>query len=265
MLLCIDVGNTDTKLGFYGAPASGLGLELVAQWRVTTVRRRTADEFGVLFAALFNEANIALGAVRSIALASVVPQIDRNLREGCRRYFKADPVALRSGQQAIMEIRTDRPAELGADMLAAAIGARTKYGTPAIVIGYGTATTFAAISRDGAFLGTAIAPGIQISIDALVGRTAKLPQVAFEAPSSPIGRETVESLQSGLVYGFVGQTEGMVARFKAELGLDARVIATGGLADIVADHTPAIEAVDPVLTLEGLRIFHEATVAGVRR
>ena len=261
MLLCVDVGNTETKLGFFGVPASGLGLEMVAEWRVTTVRRRTSDEYGVLFAALFNEAGIALGAVRAIAMASVVPQVDRELREGCRRYFKTDPLVLSGRSQRVMEVRTDRPAELGADMLAAAIGARGKYGLPAIVIGYGTATTFSAISREGAFLGTAIAPGILISIDALVGRTAKLPQVAFEAPASPIGRETVESLQSGLVYGFVGQSEGMIARFKALLGAEARVVATGGLADVVAEHTSAIDAVDPFLTLEGLKIFWEAEVA----
>ena len=260
MLLCIDVGNTDTKLGFFGLPASGLGLEMVAEWRVTTERRRTSDEFGVLFAALFNEAGIALGAVRAIAMSSVVPQVDRELREGCTRYFKTDPLVLSGKSQKVMEVRTERPTELGADMLAAAIGARGKYGVPAIVIGYGTATTFSAISRDGAFLGTAIAPGIQVSIDALVARTAKLPQVAFEAPASPIGRETVESLQSGLVYGFVGQTEGMVARFREVLGRDARVVATGGLADVVADATPVIQAVDKSLTLEGLKIFWEASV-----
>ena len=265
MLLCIDVGNTETKLGFFGVPSSGLGLEMVAQWRVTTVRRRTSDEYGVLFAALFNEAGISLGAVRAIAMSSVVPQVDRDLRDGCVRYFKSEPLMLRGKDQTVMEVRTERPTDLGADMLSAAIGARGKYGKPLVVIGYGTATTFSAISRDGAFLGTAIAPGIQISIDALVGRTAKLPQVALEAPASAIGRETVESLQSGLVYGFVGQTEGMIARFRAELGPDARVIATGGLADIVADHTRAIDAVDFTLTLEGLKIFWEAAVIAPAR
>jgi len=261
MLLCIDLGNTETKLGFFGVPASGLGLEMTAQWRVTTARRRTSDEFGVLFAALFNETGIALGAVRAIAISSVVPQSDRDLRDGCRRYFKTDPIWLRGRDQNVMPVRTERPTELGADMLAAAIGARGKYGAPAIVIGYGTATTFSAIARDGAFLGTAIAPGIQISIDALVTRTAKLPQVAFEPPGSAIGRETVESLQSGLVYGFVGQTEGLIARFRQELGADARVIATGGLAEVVASCTAAIDAVDLTLTLEGLKIFWEASVA----
>ncbi|MGA3037351.1 MAG: type III pantothenate kinase [Vulcanimicrobiaceae bacterium] len=265
MLLCIDVGNTDTKLGFFGAPTSGLGLEMVAQWRVTTLRSRTSDEYGVLFTSLFNSEGIALGAVRGIAISSVVPQVNRDLRDGCKRYFKADPLVLSARTQRLMEVLTERPNELGSDMLAAAIGARAKYGTPAIVIGYGTATTFSAISRDGAFLGTAIAPGIQISIDALVARAAKLPQVAFEPPSSPIGRETTESLQSGLVYGFVGQTEGVVARFKEELGNDARVIATGGLADIVADNTPLIAVVDKTLALEGLKMFWEAEVAAAVR
>ncbi|MGH7714617.1 MAG: type III pantothenate kinase [Vulcanimicrobiaceae bacterium] len=261
MLLCIDVGNTDTKLGFFGAPAAGLGLEMIAQWRVTTLRPRTSDEYGVIFTSLFNTEGIALSAVRGIAISSVVPQVNRDLREGCKRYFKLDPLVLSARTQQLMEVRTEHPNELGSDMLAAAIGARGKYSVPAIVIGYGTATTFSAISRDGAFLGTAIAPGIQISIDALVARAAKLPQVAFEHPSSPIGRETTESLQSGLVYGFVGQTEGVVARFKEKLGPDARVIATGGLADIVADNTNIIEVVDKTLALEGLKIYWEAEVA----
>ena len=189
MLLCIDIGNTDTKLGFFGVPASGIGLEMVAQWRVTTLRPRTSDEYGVLFTSLFSSEGIALGAVRGIAMSSVVPQVNRDLRDGCKRYFKVDPLVLSASTQRLMEVRTERPNELGSDMLAAAIGARGKYGVPAIVIGYGTATTFSAISRDGAFLGTAIAPGIQISIDALVARAAKLPQVAFDPPGSPIGRE----------------------------------------------------------------------------
>ena len=265
MLLCIDVGNTDTKLGFFGIPATGLGLEMVAQWRVTTLRPRTSDEYGVLFTSLFNSEGIMLDAVRGIALSSVVPQVNRDLRDGCKRYFKTDPIVLSAKTQRLMDVRTERPNELGSDMLAAAIGARGKYGAPVIVIGYGTATTFSAISRDGAFLGTAIAPGIQISIDALVARAAKLPQVAFEAPSSPIGRETTESLQSGLVYGFVGQTEGVVARFKEQLGPDARVIATGGLADIVADNTEVVEVVDKTLALEGLKMFWEAEVASAVR
>jgi len=144
-------------------------------------------------------------------------------------------------------------------LLCGAIGAVARYGSPAIVIGYGTATTFSAISRDGAFLGTALAPGIQISIDALISRAAKLPQIALETPDAAIGRETVASLQSGFVFGFVGQTEGIVTRIKAEIGEDARTIATGGLAHVVGRQTPMIDQIDPHLILEGLRLFYEAT------
>jgi type III pantothenate kinase len=157
-----------------------------------------------------------------------------------------------------MEVRIERPAELGADLLAGAIGAVARYGAPVIVLDYGTATTFAAVSRDGAYLGTAIAPGIEISIQALVSRAAKLPQIALEAPSAAIGRDTVASLQAGIIFGFVGQAEAVVARMQAELGGGARVVATGGLAEIVARHTSVIETIDPHLILEGLKLYYES-------
>jgi len=156
-----------------------------------------------------------------------------------------------------MHVDTDRPAEVGADLVAAAIGARDVYGAPLIVVSFGTATVFIAIAENGSYAGTAIAPGIAISIEALVGRTAKLPQIALEAPAHAIGRDTVSSLQSGVVYGFVGQTEAIVARFRKELG-SARVVATGGLADVVARQTPVIDVIDPNLSLNGLRLFHES-------
>jgi type III pantothenate kinase len=155
-----------------------------------------------------------------------------------------------------MDVTTERPNELGADLLAAAIAARATYGAPLIVIGFGTATTFGAVSREGEYLGVAIAPGIRISIDALVERTAKLPQVALEAPNGPIGRDTVSALQAGIVFGFVGQTEALVARMRHAIGDDARVIATGGLADVIAKRTSAIDAVEPHLVLQGLALWH---------
>lgn len=191
-------------------------------------------------------------------IASVVPQIDRYLYEACRRYFNCDPIPFSATLQNLMEVKIDRPAELGADLIAGAIGAVARYGTPLIVLDYGTATTFAAVSREGAYLGTAIAPGIEISINALVARAAKLPQIALEAPAATIGRDTVTSLQSGIIFGFVGQAEAIVARMKAELGGEARVVATGGLADIVARHTSTIETVEPNLVLEGLRLYYDA-------
>lgn len=257
MLLAIDVGNTETKLGFFASAASEK-LELQKTWRVTTTRGQTADEFGVVFRALFRGAGLDTGEVRAIVVSSVVPQNDRALGEACRSYFGPDPVFFSSANQQLMQVTTERPNELGSDLLAAAIAARELYGTPLVTIGFGTATTFGAVSREGEFVGAAIAPGIRISIDALVARTAKLPQVALEAPNGPIGRDTVSALQAGIVFGFVGQAEGMLTRMRSAIGEDARAVATGGLAEIVARHTSAIDVVEPHLVLLGLRRFYES-------
>lgn len=254
MLLAIDVGNSDTKLGAFSSERGGM--RLVQTWRIETGRRRTADEFGVLFGTLFRFAKMDMSAVRSVAVSSVVPQIDRALAEASTRYFGCEASFFSAAAQALMDVTTERPNELGADLLAAAIAARTTYGAPLIVIGFGTATTFGAVSREGEYLGVAIAPGIRISIDALVERTAKLPQVALEAPNGPIGRDTVSALQAGIVFGFVGQTEALVARMRHAIGDDARVIATGGLADVIAKRTSAIDAVEPHLVLQGLALWH---------
>jgi type III pantothenate kinase len=255
MLLTIDVGNTDTKLGYFAA--SG---EVIGRWRATTAQRRTADEYGVLFHAFFASAQLEPGGVAAIVIASVVPPVDRPLYEGCRTYFRCDPIAFTAATQTLLEVRTDRPLELGADIAAGAIGGVAVAGAPLIVINYGTATTYSAIDPAGALLGVAIAPGIQISIDALATRTAKLPQVALVAPPAAIGRDTVAALQSGIVYGAVAQTEGIVARLRSELGVAAPVIATGGLADIVARETRTIERVDSNLVLAGLRLHYLSTV-----
>jgi type III pantothenate kinase len=262
MLLAIDVGNSDTKLGFFARHPDGTTGSLLRNWRVTTERRRTSDEFGVLFSSLFWRAEIPFGDVDAIVVSSVVPQLDRALQDACRSYFGVRPVFFTAATQGLMVVATERPKELGSDLLAAAIGAKAAYGAPAIVIGFGTATTFGAVGRDGAYLGAAIAPGIQISIDALVEHTAKLPQIALEAPASAIGRDTVSALQSGIVFGVVGQTEALVARMRAELGAGAHVVATGGLAEIVARETRAIDAVEPHLVLSGLRLFHDAALTG---
>ncbi|MGZ3498293.1 MAG: type III pantothenate kinase [Vulcanimicrobiaceae bacterium] len=253
MLLTIDVGNTETKLGCFENGAK----YLVSDWRVTTESRRTADEYGVFFSQLFATAGLQTHAVEAVAIASVVPKLDATLEVACRRYFNTTPLFLKPHRQQLMPVLTERPGEVGADLVAAAIGARDAYGAPLIVVSYGTATVFMAISASGQYLGTAIAPGISVSIDALVGRTAKLPQIALEAPGRAIGRDTISSLQSGIIYGFVGQTEALVARMREEMGVQARVIATGGLAEVVAKHTNAIDAVNPHLSLLGLRLFHQ--------
>jgi len=259
MLLALDVGNSDTKLGFFERRNGAL--ELVKDWRVQTARGRTSDEYGVMFSTMLRFAGIDTSAVRAIAISSVVPQSDAALARAGREYFSCEPSFFVAATQTIIDVTTERPKELGADLLAAAVAAKAAYGTPLIVLGFGTATTFGAISREGEYVGNAIAPGIRISIDALVERTAKLPQVALEAPNGPIGRDTVSSMQAGIVFGFVGQTEALVSRMRRAIGEDARVIATGGLADIVAKHTPAIDAVEPHLVLQGLAIWYASRPA----
>jgi type III pantothenate kinase len=254
MLLAIDVGNTETKLGCFENGAAAL----THDWRVTTESKRTADEYGVFFSQLFASAGRKTSEVEAVVIASVVPKLDATLEQACERYFGVAPAFFKAHRQRLMPVLTERPGEVGADLVAAAIGAREIYGSPLIVVSYGTATVFMAISPKGEYLGTAIAPGINISIDALVGRTAKLPQIALEAPGHAIGRDTISSLQAGIVYGFVGQTEALVTRMREEIGVPARVIATGGLADAIAKHTDTIDEVNPHLSLLGLHLFHRS-------
>jgi type III pantothenate kinase len=259
MLLAIDVGNTDTKLGYFDDDG-----RLIDTWRVTTARRRTSDEYGVLFSAFFATRQRAITELQHIHVASVVPQVNRALAEGCERYFGVVPTFFTALRQTSIAVRTDRPSEVGADLVAAAIGAVSFVGAPCVVINFGTATTFAAISHDRAFLGAAIAPGLQISVDALVARTAKLPQVALEAPESAIGRDTVRALQAGIVFGAVGQTEELVRRMRAVIGAEAVVIASGGLAHIVAAESRSIDRVEQHLVLHGLCVDSMQAVAAER-
>jgi len=254
MLLAIDIGNTDTKLGLYPL---GDG-PLAHDWRVATIANRTADEYGILLATLLGFAGLARERVTAVAVASVVPQTDGALGRAIEVYFGVVARYLHAGDQQLMLVSTDRPRELGADLLAAAIAAHAAYGGPLVVVGFGTASTYAAISREGEFLGVAIAPGIRTALDALVARAAKLPQVAIDAPNGPIGRDTISAMQAGIVFGAVGATEHIVARMRAAIGEDARVVATGGLAAAIAKHAPVIDAVEPHLVLEGLRRFHAA-------
>lgn len=256
MLLVVDVGNTETKLGCFSPEG-----ELVHMWRVTTDLRRTPDEYGVFFTSLFATSGMHIADVSDVVIASVVPKLDATLERASTRFFKTEPLFFRADTQTLMPILTDRPAEVGADLVAAAVGGRARYGAPLIVISYGTASVFMAVTAEGAYAGVAIAPGINISIDALVGRTAKLPQISLEPPERVIGRNTIEALQSGILYGYVAQSEGLIRRFQAEMGVDARVVATGGLAESIARHLPAITTVDSYLSLYGLQLFHQAHTA----
>jgi type III pantothenate kinase len=251
VFLAIDVGNTNIKLGAFPAGAH----DPAEIWRVSTQPGRTADEYGAGFVSLLTCAGISVATIDAVAIASVVPQLDATLEAACTRFLKRAPTFLRPERQDLIAVLTDRPADAGADLVAAAIGARARYGAPAIVIAYGTASAFVAITPEGAYLGGAIAPGIGISIDALAERTAKLPRAPFEAPARAIGPNTIAALQSGLAYGFAGQTEGIVARMRAELGANVKVVATGGLAPGIAALTPVIDVVDANLILAGIHLF----------
>ncbi|HKV88625.1 MAG TPA: type III pantothenate kinase [Candidatus Dormibacteraeota bacterium] len=259
MLLAVDVGNTNVTLALFE------GERLVADWRVTSHRERTADEVGLELRQLFELRGLDLGVVDGVVVSSVVPTVNPALVEASRRYLKCEPIMVGPGVKTSVRIRYENPKDVGADRIANALAAFTKYGGPIVVIDFGTAVTYDAISAEGDYLGGAIAPGVEISLDALVSHTAMLRRVEPLAPDSVIGRNTVAAIQSGLVWGFVAQVEGMVQRMVAELGGKARVIATGGQAALVADLTHVIETTDPLLTLEGLRLIYAQNSNGGAR
>jgi type III pantothenate kinase len=251
MLLAIDIGNTNITLGLYD------GERLGPRWRFATGRGRTPDEYGTLLMSVVRHAGIDMRAIKAAAMASVVPPLTGTLAEVCRQYLGCEPMIVDGTCNTGVRIRCDEPEQVGADRLVDAAAAYKLHGGPACVVDFGTATTFDAISREGDYLGGAISPGIAIAADALFQRAAKLPRVDIQRPPAAIGRNTAHSLQSGLLFGYVGLVEGMVARFRAELGPETRVIATGGLAEVIAKETKAISIIAPWLTLDGLRLIHD--------
>lgn len=251
MLLVIDVGNTNIVLGIFKDQ------ELVDHWRVSTDRLRTTDEYGVLIRHLFYLNGVNSEEIDAIIISSVVPPVMPTLERMCQRYFGLTPLVIGPGVKTGMDIKYDNPREVGADRIVNAVAAYEKFGGPVIIIDFGTATTFCAVDKKGTYLGGAICPGIGISTDALVQRTAKLPRIEVVQAEKVICRNTVESMQAGVFYGFVGQVDGIVSRMRKELGCKARVVATGGLAVIVAPATDAIDVVEPMLTLEGLKIIYD--------
>jgi type III pantothenate kinase len=251
MLLCIDIGNTNITLGLY---TDGL---LGPRWRLATTHRRMPDEFGIQLIGLLNHHNIPTNHVTDTVLASVVPPLTDRWVQVCRTYLESDPLIIDSNTYTGVKIKIDKPNEVGADRIVDAVAAQKLFGGPACIVDFGTATTFDAISAEGDYLGGAIAPGIGIAHDALVQRTAKLPKVDLTPPPSTIGKNTIHAMQSGLLFGYVGLVEGMVARFRKELGPSMKVIATGGLAELVSKETKTIEIVAPWLTLDGLQIIYE--------
>jgi type III pantothenate kinase len=251
MLLCIDIGNTHIKIGLFDQD------KIRAHWRFATDRSRLTDEYAMLLLDLFAADHIEVTDVTGVVMSSVVPPLTPAFTELSKRYLKHTPVVVGPGIKTGLSIRTDHQAEVGADLIVNAVAGRELYGTPIIVIGFGTATTFSAVSAQGEFVGVAIAPGVATGAEALFRFAAKLPQVELTRPPHAIGKNTVHSMQSGLVFGFAGLVEGIVKRMSDELGGKPHVVATGGLAQLIADETSMIEVVEPNLTLLGLRLIHE--------
>ncbi len=251
MLLTIDVGNTNVTLGVFE------GESLRATWRLATDIETLADEYGGLIRSLFQYGDLSPNAVTEAAMTCVVPELETVFQAVCRRYFGVSPLVVSVGTKTGLRILYDTPRDVGADRVVDAVAAIRIYGPPLIVVDIGTATVFDAVNSDGEYLGGAIAPGPGIAFEALIQRAAKLYRVEFTRPPSAIGRNTVNALQAGLVFGYVGLVEGIVRRMKQELGGEAKVIGTGGYAQIISQETDIIDAVDPDLTLVGLRMIHE--------
>jgi type III pantothenate kinase len=252
MLLAIDIGNTNITLGLYK------GDELFTAWRLATVHERMPDEYGLQLLGLLEQAECTVEEVKSSVLASVVPPLTTTFVQACEKYLHQVPLIVDAGVRTGLQIRYEDPKHtLGADRVADAVAVQKLYSVPACVVDFGTATTFDAISSAGEYLGGAIAPGIGIAADALFQMTAKLPRVELTPPPSVVGRNTVHAIQAGLIYGYVGLVEGIVARFRKELGEDMTVIGTGGLVSLIAAETDVIQHEAPWLTLDGMRLIWE--------
>ena len=250
MLLAVDIGNTNITLGIFDGETPGTRLRFAAN------PIRTVDEYGLAMINSFRRAGVAAEDIHAIVLGSVVPELTPMFAEACANYMRRRPFVVDGTMETGLRSLYDNPRQLGVDRIVNAAAAYRLYGGPACVMDFGTATTFDAVSADGCYLGGAIAPGINIAAEALFQRAAKLPRVDYGRPASVIGRNIGQSLQSGLLYGYTGLVEGLIARFRAELGSDAKVVATGGLAEIIIGETAAIDIMAPWLMLDGLRIIY---------
>ena len=252
MILTLDIGNTNIKTALFE------GMEMRQYWRISTDRQRSSDELGLLLMNLLQYNRIDRSQIDGIMMSSVVPQINFTVEHMCRNYFGIEPMKIEPGVRTGINIKYENPRELGSDRIANAVAAYELYGGPCITIDFGTATSFGVISEKGEFLGGAICPGLKLAADALTERAAKLPRFELTKPESVIGRSTVTNMQAGIVYGYIGQINYLVDRMKKELGApNAKVIATGGLAVLVAGESNVIDVMDGLLTLKGLCLIHQ--------
>jgi len=256
MLLAIDIGNTNIVFGLYE------NQNLVDYWRINSDQHKTADEYGIFFLEAVKSAVTRVRVIDAVIIASVVPLLSTTIRKMVERYFKITPMFVDENTRTGIKICYKNPKEVGADRIVNAVAACTIYGGAVIIIDFGTATTFCAVSKEAEYLGGVIVPGIMISLDALSQRAAKLPRIALELPETVIGTDTVSSIQSGIIYGYAGLVDELVSKIKKEMGGDPYVVATGGLAETIAAHTVSIKEINPMLTLEGLRLVYEMNSKG---
>jgi type III pantothenate kinase len=250
MLLAIDIGNTNVVLGVFDKE------KLVENWRVGTNTQITPDEYAMIFKDLFGFARLEFHQIKGVIISTVVPPLLPVMAEMSRKYFKIEPLVVTHETKTGITIKYDNPKEVGADRIVNAAAAYKRYGGPLIIVDFGTATTFCAVSKAGEYLGGAICPGIKISAEALFQRASKLPRVELAKPTKVIGRDTVSAMQAGIIFGYAGLVDGIVERMMRELGAEARIVATGGLAELVSQETKTIQEVKPHLTLEGLHLLY---------
>ncbi len=251
MILTLDIGNTNIKTALFE------GERMAAYWRISTNRTMTSDEYGMLMSNLFTHHNLSMKSVTGIVISSVVPTINYTIEHMCMTYFGRTPMFVAPGIKTGIHIKYDNPKELGSDRIANAVAAYELYGGPCIYIDFGTATSFGVVSQKGEFLGGAICPGLKVTADALVDRTAKLPRFELVKPATVIGKNTITNLQSGILYGHIGLVKYLIKRMKEELGSDCKVVATGGMAVLIREECPEITELDGLLTLKGLRLIYD--------
>lgn len=251
LIFVFDVGNTNIVLGVYDQE------ELKHHWRIETNRHRTEDEFGMIVKNLFDHVQLSFSEIDGIIISSVVPPIMFSLERMCQKYFHIKPLVVGPGIKTGLDIKYENPREVGADRIVNAVAAIHEYGSPLIIVDFGTATTYCYINEHNQYMGGAIAPGIGISTEALYSRAAKLPRIEISRPDDVIGKNTVSAMQAGILYGYVGQVEGIVKRMKDKSAVSPKVIATGGLANLIAQESSVIDVVDPFLTLKGLQLIYK--------